>query len=674
MDGTRELLMVGLTLVLTSGARASTTILVDGRVVGRTFDGIGAISGGGGNSRLLVEYPEPSRSEILDYLFKPNYGASLQLLKVEIGGDANSTSGAEPSHMHSSTDENYFRGYEWWIMEQAKARNPDIQLLALEWTAPGWIGGSQNFWSQDNIDYIVKWINGAKRYHNLTIDYVGGWNECYTGWNREWFKNLKRALAANGLATKIIGVDEYYSHLTQADRATISNSAFYEDIDIIAAHYPCDFGTIVRCSAFPPVSVAGKAMWASESGDSAIDIARTNNLMYLDGKMTASIIWPLVGAVYENFPISDGGLILAREPWTGGYQVRPGVWAIAHTTQFVQPGWQYLESKAGTALGSLSSRTVGSYVAFKSPNGSDYSVVLETAYASAAEMVNIVIAGGLSAGPVHVWSTNLKSLDPDQYFVHEQTFTPVGGSFWLPLQPGYLYSVTTTTGQGKGNAGTPASDTRSALRLPYSDDFGGYEPGQQARLLSDVNGAFEIAPCGGGRAGLCLRQMAEVVPYFWWATPQQRKASDPYTLMGNPSWADYQVSADVLLEHAGAVQLIGRASKQMPFDPSHVAAYFFELDDRGTWAIVRKQMADEPITLTSGLVAPPGGAWHRMTLAFSGTTIRAELDGQLVGTVEDAEYRTGQVGLGVGGWSSAQFDNLSVTPVRLRRGPAVRRR
>ena len=141
-----------------SGAQ---TVIIEGGGLGRTFDGLGAISGGGGNSRLLIDYPEPNRSQILDYLFKPNYGASLQILKVEIGGDANSTSGAEPSHMHSASDENYYRGYEWWLMEQAKARNPDIKLVALEWTAPGWIGGGSNFWSQDNVDYIVKWITGA---------------------------------------------------------------------------------------------------------------------------------------------------------------------------------------------------------------------------------------------------------------------------------------------------------------------------------------------------------------------------------------------------------------------------------------------------------------------------------------------------------------------------------
>ncbi|WP_141708822.1 hypothetical protein, partial [Streptomyces sp. DvalAA-14] len=41
----------------TAHADPETSISVDGGQSGRTFDGIGAISGGGGNSRLLNDYP-----------------------------------------------------------------------------------------------------------------------------------------------------------------------------------------------------------------------------------------------------------------------------------------------------------------------------------------------------------------------------------------------------------------------------------------------------------------------------------------------------------------------------------------------------------------------------------------------------------------------------------------
>lgn len=117
-------------------AAAATSITVDGGQSGRTFDGIGAISGGGGNSRLLRDYPAAQQAQILDYLFKPGYGANLQLLKLEIGGDANSTDGSEPSIEHTKGQINCDAGYEFWLAEQAKARNPDIKLYGLAWAAP----------------------------------------------------------------------------------------------------------------------------------------------------------------------------------------------------------------------------------------------------------------------------------------------------------------------------------------------------------------------------------------------------------------------------------------------------------------------------------------------------------------------------------------------------------
>lgn len=78
--------MLALVLVLVAGA-ASSPIVLDGRTAHHQFDGIGGLSAGA-SSRLLYDYPEPQRGDILDLLFKPNTGAALSILKVEIGGDA----------------------------------------------------------------------------------------------------------------------------------------------------------------------------------------------------------------------------------------------------------------------------------------------------------------------------------------------------------------------------------------------------------------------------------------------------------------------------------------------------------------------------------------------------------------------------------------------------------
>jgi len=160
-------------------ALPSTAVTVDGSRSGPVFDGVGAISGGGGNSRYLIDYPAAQRDAILDYLFKPNYGAALQVLKLEIGGDANSTDGAEQSAEHSHGQINCGTGYEWWMAEQAVARNPAIKLAGLQWAAPGWVADSYGgIWSSADRGYLIDWLGCAKQ-HGLAISYIGGWNERY---------------------------------------------------------------------------------------------------------------------------------------------------------------------------------------------------------------------------------------------------------------------------------------------------------------------------------------------------------------------------------------------------------------------------------------------------------------------------------------------------------------
>ncbi|XP_055894848.1 galactocerebrosidase-like [Biomphalaria glabrata] len=83
--------------------------------------------------------------------------------------------GTEASHMHNSNNENYERGYELWLMVKAKKRNQNIKLYGLTWAFSGWIGqGTHNPYTNVSLTaYIVRWITGAKRRHNLTIVYIG---------------------------------------------------------------------------------------------------------------------------------------------------------------------------------------------------------------------------------------------------------------------------------------------------------------------------------------------------------------------------------------------------------------------------------------------------------------------------------------------------------------------
>ena len=122
-----------------AAAAHATEYTVDGTKAASVFDGHGGLSAGA-STRLLIDYPEPERTHVLDYLFKPNFAASLAVLKVEIGGDTQSTDGTETSHMHSRDDLNCNRGYEGWLAAEAVKRNPEIKVWSLSWGVPGWIG------------------------------------------------------------------------------------------------------------------------------------------------------------------------------------------------------------------------------------------------------------------------------------------------------------------------------------------------------------------------------------------------------------------------------------------------------------------------------------------------------------------------------------------------------
>jgi hypothetical protein len=634
-------------LVFSSAIAAGQTVAIDASGGGKVFDGVGAISGGGGNSRLLMDYPEPYRSQILDYLFKPHYGANLQILKVEIGADMDSTDGAESSHMHTASEEDYNRGYEWWLMEQAKLRNPSINLAALPWGAPHWVGNG-NYWSGDMIEYIVKWLKHAASEHHLTIDYVGGRNE--KGYNVQWYKDFKAALRMAGLSyIKVVASDDWPKKNLWAIATEMKNDPALNDaIDIVGAHGP-------GWGGYPTADAAslGKPLWDSEAHfDEKLpfnQMARNINRNYAAGKVTASIYWPVVSAIYDNLPYDNIGLIKCNQPWSGHYVVTPSVWAMAHTTQFTEPGWRYIDGASGffeqDATGAH-----GSFVTLKSPDGKDFSVVIETVQAKAPLTAKFSVTGFPKAA-LHLWSSNFTSGDSSNWFVQQPDIVPADGQFSLTIQPGYVYTVTTTTGQAKGAA---AGAVPAPFPFPYSDNFESYSVGKLAKYFSDMYGAFETARCAGARAGTCLRQVVPAEPTSW-----KKTGNRPFTIVGDLDWSDYRVSSDILLEQPGAVDLIGRLTGMSNNDTPN--SYVLRVSDSGAWSMLRTGTKPDETVLASGTVSPlVVGVWHALSLEFQGGTVIARIDGVTLPTVSDSSYSRGMAGLGVVGYSLAQFDNFKV--------------
>jgi hypothetical protein len=522
------------------------SIVIDGRSAGRRFDGLGAVSAGG-STRLLIDYPEAQRSRILDYLFKPGYGAALQHLKVEIGADVQSTDGSEPSHMRTALDHDSTRGYEWWLMTEARKRNPHIVLEALPWGAPRWVGesvrGKETLYSPRMAAYVADFIRTARRRYSLDIAYVGIWNE--RDFSIPYIKRLHQLLGARQPSTQIVCCDGDWSI---AD-AMLTDPELTADVAVIGVHYPRDeHGQVNTTDA---ARKTGKPLWSSEdqpnggggpivSRDWLVGgriLAQFYNQNYLRGSMTSTEIWSPVTSYYDNLPAAGSGLMQANTPWSGHYEVNSTIWVTAHTTQFAQPGWRYLDS----ASGDLPEH--GSYVSLRSPDGRNWSTILETVGAERPQTITFQVSGGLTAAGVYIWETNHV-----RAFERVANLTPVQGKFAYTFDPDSLYSLTTTSSQGKGLDLPPPA---KPFPLPYADDFEHTAIGHTPKYLSDQDGAFEVRPCVG-HPGRCLEQVVEAKPIAWAALP------DPYTLAGDAQWHDYSVAADVHFLSSAPARLIGR--------------------------------------------------------------------------------------------------------------------
>lgn len=79
--------------------------------------------------------------------------------------------------MHTRDDYSCERGYELWLLAEAKARNPAIVTYGLMWAAPGWINNG-TFYGPDMIAYALAWLDCVtNRTGGSKLDYLGLWNE-----------------------------------------------------------------------------------------------------------------------------------------------------------------------------------------------------------------------------------------------------------------------------------------------------------------------------------------------------------------------------------------------------------------------------------------------------------------------------------------------------------------
>uniref|UniRef100_A0AAY4AZB8 Galactocerebrosidase n=1 Tax=Denticeps clupeoides TaxID=299321 RepID=A0AAY4AZB8_9TELE len=604
--------------------RADFYVFDDKIGLGRRFDGIGGLSGGGATTRLLVNYAEPYRTY---------FGASLHILKVEIGGDAQTTDGTEASHMHYEGDENYFRGYEWWLMKEAKKRNPDITFIGLPWAFPGWIGGGEStpyHYPSITASYVVSWIIGAKQFHDLDISYVGSLSFDFNLLICSYKLNnqiLRETLDRVGLTdVGIIAADGNWDIST----AMMLDPSLYGAVEIIGVHYP---GTKTVQEAL----WTQKTLWSSEDYSTFNDDvgggcwARILNQNYINGRMTSTISWNLVASYYQDLSFGRDGLMTAEQPWSGNYVVESPIWITAHTTQFAQPGWRYLQTVGNFTHG-------GSYVALTDGKG-NLTVIIET----------MVIPRSLRMHPscaeiteLQMWyskfdyanskSTLFKKLPPIKV---------TEGFFTLSIGVDEVYTLTSVTTGQKGTYPDPPSST--PFPKSYYDDF-------------DESPSFDEAPYFADQTGphvFTLRQIITQQPIAW-ATDSDHTIS----IIGDYSWANLTVSCDVLIETAnpGGAFVAARVSRGGESVRKAMGVFFFVMAN-GTYKVTNDIGGKR--VLAEGLSGTKAGVWYTLSLTVKGQFAFGMLNGRVLW--KDAVVlnpKNGWAAIGTHSFEFGQFDNF----------------
>ena len=673
-------MLVVLAILILQGlptASVAQTVSISARSSGKQFDGIGVVDGGGATSVLLKDYPEPWRTKIMEMVYKPMFGASISALLAEIPGDGNSTQGSMPSHSHWRGDANFERGYTWWVMREAKRLNPRLSLDATSWSAPQYVG---NFWSDDMVDYYIAWMQGLRQVHGLELDALGCHNE--KGYNYDFAKNMRRAMNERGFSgVKLHGFGNWGENKVEFIGQMQRDPELAAALDAVCAH------TFSEIQLTPEQRKAiedmGKPIWNSEDHfyfpgyDALIGIVKGFNENYIVSGATKVVNWYGIAGVYPLEPYAcDPALVLAREPWSGNFQVREALWGYAHYGQFTQVGWRYVDD------GCLHLKGGGSMVTLRDPKTGDYSVIVETKGARKTQTLSLNVGEGLKGGKLCVWYSDRK-----QQFSRLKDVTPRKGSFTITLKPDAVYSLSTTTGQQRGSFdGIPAS---KPFPIPYSDDFDHYrhpaEWGYLPHYTADLIGCFELVERPDHK-GQCIRQTVGDHTLSW--APEWHH----YTILGDSAWTDYEVSADVWLTPGDEAGVMGRLCDVGSGYGIWAKGYYLKLDGQGHCTLVLTRGKPDPKELIGdkeqqALIlarkdVETGGEytiaeahvkgvdacqWHNLRLRFEGDRLSGFVDGQMVVEATSDHYAKGMAGLIAPlqerRVSTPFFDNLKIVPL-----------
>lgn len=672
----------------------STTNMNEGTV----YRGLGVITGNN-SSRLLMDYKTENPEaywEIMNLLFKPDYGAGLTHVKIEFGSDVNSSSGTEPSIMRSEDEEaDVTRGAGFMFAADALSINPDITVDLLRWGEPQWVTNAFNESTEAGHAARYKWykaaLDKAHDTYGIKFTHISADANEAAKVDTEWIIYLANALENETDerydygAIKLVASDEIGSW--NISKEMMANEELRNAVDILGEHY----NTWADKNAKTLNSEYGKEIWYTE-GVASTNIAKlavnsngsgingTNGALdvcnriingYYNGKMTMYEYQPAVAAYYSGAKYFPKSLLNAQTPWSGYYEADCGIWTSAHFTMFIENGWRYVDSacygdgKESHAI----SETTNNYMTVTDTKTGDYSIVICNDSEEQRNYTFTLENMTKADAPIYIWETR----GPDEgqaydanYFKHMGTYSPVENdgkySYSIEVKPYSIVTVTTLDKTADTSVYNRAYED-IPLDISYSDDFEYSEEFLSARgyaplYTTDYGGAFEVAEVDGNKV-LMQKINAENKPTDW----RYRGTPNPITSLGDDRWSNYTAEIDFRLVDDDSQNYVffGLRYLLAELDTGNAQnGYCLKIKPTGEWELRKNTRAVVKGTIDDF----DSTAWHNIRITANGQNITAYLDGVEIAAYydESAYAHSGRITIGSGLYNNV-FDNLKVTPI-----------
>lgn len=683
------------------------TLTINGKTTNKSkqnrFRGLGAVTCNN-SSRLLLDYKEKHPKEyweIMHWLFNKKTGAGLSHVKIELGCDANTSSGAEPATKRSKSEKaNVRRGAGFLFAHDALSINPDITVDLLCWGMPAWVDKAYKKSKKEGYKARYRWykdtIDAAYDKWGIRISYVSAnrnESELEPGWTVYLAKRLaKEKKRYNYGKIKIVAADE--SDRMEVAAKMLKNKKYRNAVDVIGCHYNSYMNSKVKklnkkykkeIWYSEGASVATDSLFGVNNTEDGVSTSGTNGMLdvanriiigFAQSNMTLYEFQPAVASYYDGTVYYPKQLLAANSPWNGYYQASNGLVMAMHFTNFIKKGWYRVDSGSygdGKQTNHCISKTKDDYYTATNSKTGDYSTVI-TNDSKKERIYNVKVSNLKKASAkVYVWETRSnasgESYDTGWLNCVKEIKPKKSGknyTYQVCLRPYSMITLTTTTGQKsyqerKKSTGMADTSKKTALSLPYSDNFE-YSAryirrrGGTPQYTCDEDGAFEVVKLKGKNHVLKQKIGQKKIPTGWYKAPD-----NPVTSLGDDTWKDYTVSVDVRLAKAkkgkNYASLCARYNSCSNISGN---GYWLKLKNDGVWTLTSNQgrLAKGKI---SGLKK---GKFVNLKLEIFGNRITASINSKKVAskTVKKSPVNSGRVALGSAFYEN-YYDNLKVTPI-----------